>query len=79
MKLNPYKSDGEIPWLYASFRRIKANPKKVKAILEMSLPKLTKEVLRLTERIGALNCFISKLANKCLPFFKLCRAATRYK
>ena len=49
-----------------SSRRIEANPKKIKAILEMSPPKLTREVHRLVRRIVALNRFISNLVGKCL-------------
>lgn len=42
----------------------------MKAILEMSSPKIVKEVQKLTGRVVALNRFISKATNKCLPFFK---------
>ena len=36
----------------------------------MTSPKTVKEVQKLTRRIAALNRFISKETNKCLPFFK---------
>ena len=36
----------------------------------MSSPKIVKEVQKLTGRVVALNRFISKATNKCLPFFK---------
>ena len=36
----------------------------------MSLPRTVKEVQSLTGRIAALNRFVSKATDKCLPFFK---------
>ena len=49
---------------------IEANPKKVRAILEMTSPRIVKEVQKLIGRIVALNRFVSKVTDKCLPFFK---------
>ena len=37
----------------------------------MVSPKIVKEVQRLTGRTAALNRFVSKATNKCLPFFKV--------
>ena len=54
---------------------IEANTEKVKAILEMSSPKTIKEVQKLTRRVAALNKFVSKATNKCLPFFKTLKHA----
>ena len=54
---------------------IKANLEKVKAILEMSSPKTIKEVQKLIGRVVALNKFVSKATNKCLPFFKTLKHA----
>ena len=75
MKLNPSKcafgvSSGKFLGFMVSQRGIEANPKKVKAILEMSSPRTVKEVQSLTGRIAALNRFVSKTTDKCLPFFK---------
>ena len=47
----------------------------MKAILEMSSPKTIKEVQKLTGRVAALNRFVSKATNKCLPFFKTLKHA----
>ena len=58
-----------------SQRGIEANPEKVRAILEMSSPKMVKEVQSLTGRVAALNRFISKVMDKCLPFFKTLKRA----
>ena len=49
---------------------IEANPKKIKAILEMTSPRNVKEVQKLTRRVAAFNRFISRVVDKCLPFFK---------
>ena len=54
---------------------IEANTEKVKAILEMSSPKTIKEVQKLIGRVVALNKFVSKATNKCLPFFKTLKHA----
>ena len=39
----------------------------------MELPKNVKEVQSLTGWVAALNRFVSKSTNKCLPFFKVLR------
>ena len=80
MKLNPSKcalgvSSGKFLRFIVSQRGIEANPEKVRAILEMSSPKMVKEVQSLTGRVAALNRFISKVMDKCLPFFKTLKRA----
>ena len=75
MKLNPNKcafgvASGKFLGFTVSQRGIEANPEKVRAILDMVSPKTVKEVQKLTGRITALNKFVSKATNKCLPFFK---------
>ena len=80
MKLNPSKcafgvSSGKFLWFMVSRRGIEANPEKVRAILEMSLPKTIKEVQSLTGRVPTLNRFVSKATDKCLPFFKTLKRA----
>ncbi|KAL0415265.1 UNVERIFIED_CONTAM: Retrovirus-related Pol polyprotein from transposon opus [Sesamum latifolium] len=54
-------------------RGIKTNPLKIKAISDMKAPANINEIQRLTERIAALSHFISKAAEKSLPFFKVLR------
>jgi len=78
MKLNPMKcafrvSLGKFLGFMVSQRGIKANPEKVKAVLEMDAPRTMKQLQRLTGRIAALNRFISRSTDKCLPFFKILR------
>ena len=58
-----------------SQKEIKANPKKVRAILDMISPKTVKEVQKLIGSIMALNKFIFKVTDKCLPFFKTLKQA----
>ena len=58
-----------------SKKGIEANPEKVQAIINMASPKTVKEVLKLIRRIAALNRFISRATDKCLPFFKTLKQA----
>uniref|UniRef100_A0A2N9IG75 Reverse transcriptase domain-containing protein n=1 Tax=Fagus sylvatica TaxID=28930 RepID=A0A2N9IG75_FAGSY len=60
MKLNPAKcvfgvSSGKFLGFMVSQRGIEANPDKIKAILEMSPPKIVKKVQNLTGKAAALN------------------------
>ena len=41
----------------------------------MSSPKTVKKIQKLTKRIVALNRFVSKATDKCLPFFKTLKQA----
>ena len=80
MKLNPSKcvfgvSSGKFLGFIVSQRGIDANPDKIKAILEMQLPKNIKETQGLTRRIAALNRFVFRSTDKCLHFFKILRKA----
>ena len=80
MKLNPSKctfgvASGKFLGFMVSHKGIEANPKKIKAILDMKPPQNIKEVQSLTGRVAALNRFVSKATNKCLPFFKVLKKA----
>ena len=80
MKLNPSKcafgvSFGKFLGFMVSQRGIEANPDKIQAILDMERPKNIKEVQSLTGRVTALNRFVSKAIDKCLPFFKIPKKA----
>ncbi|XP_048608335.1 uncharacterized protein LOC125584234 [Brassica napus] len=59
-------------------RGIEANPKQISAILDLPSPKNSREVQRLTGRIAALNRFISRSTDKCLPFYELLRGNKRF-
>nr|XP_023882263.1 uncharacterized protein LOC111994609 [Quercus suber] len=80
MKLNPGKcvfgvASGKFLGFMVSQRGIEANPEKVQAIINMASPKTVKEVQKLTGRIAALNRFVSRATDKCLPFFKTLKKA----
>ena len=48
---------------------IKTNLDKIRAIVEMALLKNVKEVQSLNGKVAALNRFVSRVTDKCLPFF----------
>ena len=80
MRLNPSKSVfGVVSRKFLGFmvfqRGIEANSEKVQAIFNMASPITVKEVQKLTGRIAALNRFISRVTDKCLPFFKTLKQA----
>ena len=84
MKLNPDKCTfalgaGKFLGFLVSQRGIEANPEKIQAILDMHPPRTIRDVQRLTGRLAALRRFISKLAERCLPFFNTLRGATSTK
>ena len=56
-------------------RGIEANPEKIKAIRWMKPPTTKKGVRNLTGRLASLKRFISRSAEKCLPFFKALKGA----
>ena len=80
MKLNHTKcvfgiASGKFFGFVVSQRRIETNPEKVQAIINMTSPKTVKEVQKLTGRIAALNMFVCRATDKCLPFFKTLKQA----
>ena len=58
-----------------SHRGIEANPDKIQAILNMKPPQNIKEAQSLTGWVAALNKFVFKATDKCLPFFKVLKKA----
>ena len=76
MKLNPSKcafgvSSRKFLGFMVSHRGIEANHDKIQAILDMKPPQSVKKVQSLTGRVAALNRFVSKATDKCLPFFRV--------
>ena len=74
MKLNLGKytfkvTAGKCLGFMVSQRGIKANPDKIRAIIEMTPPRNLKEVHSLNGKVAALNWFVSRATDKCLPFF----------
>ncbi|XP_056842923.1 uncharacterized protein LOC130495538 [Raphanus sativus] len=83
MKLNPAKctfgvSSGEFLGYIVTQRGIEANPKQISAVLNLPSPRNCREVQRLTGRIAALNRFISRSTDKCLPFYDLLRGNKKF-
>ena len=75
MKLNPGKcafgvTAGKFLGFMVSQKRIEANPNKIRPIMEMAPPRNVKEVQSLNGKIAALNRFMSRATDKCLPFFR---------
>ena len=52
-------------------RGIEVNPDQIKAINNLQPPQNSKEVQKLIEMTAALNRFISRSADRCIPFFLL--------
>ena len=80
IKLNPAKCmfgilSGKFLGHLVSRRGIEANPEKIRAIINMRSPRTTKEFQILAGRIVALNRFVSRATDRCLPFFKILRKA----
>ena len=75
MKLNPKKcsfgvEEGKFLGYLISSEGIRANPKKTRAIANMQSPKSLKEMQSLSGKLAALNRFLSKSAERSLPFFE---------
>ena len=73
MKLNPGKcafrvTAGKFLGFMVSQRGIKVNLDKIQAIMEMKPPRNVKEVQSLNGKVAALNRFVSRATDKCLPF-----------
>ena len=52
-----------------SQRGIEVNLEKIQAIMELKPPRTVKEVQSLNGKIAALNRFVSRATDRCLPFF----------
>ena len=76
MKFNPGKcpfgvTAGKFLGFMVSQRGIEANSDKIRAIMEMTPLRNVKEVQSLNGKVAALNRFILRATNKCLPFFRM--------
>ncbi|KAL5743996.1 hypothetical protein ACOSP7_026858 [Xanthoceras sorbifolium] len=75
MKLNPKKcvfgvASGKFLGFLVHQRVIEANPEKIDALVKIKPPRTLKEFQRLTRCLAALNRFIARSTDKCLPLFK---------
>ena len=78
IKLNPSKcafgvASEKFLGFMISQRGIEVNPNKIQAILNMEPTRRVKDIQSLTGWIAALNKFVSKATDKCLPFFRVLR------
>ena len=76
LKLNPEKyvldvPSGKLLGFFVSHRGIEAHQDKIKAIKQIKAPKRIKDLHRLTSGVAAMSRFISKSAERALPFFKI--------
>ncbi|XP_019157206.1 PREDICTED: uncharacterized protein LOC109153800 [Ipomoea nil] len=75
LRLNPKKcafavQGGKFLGYMVTKRGIEPNPEKVQAIIDMQPPSTVKDLLWLTGRLAALSRFLSKAADKTIPFFE---------
>ena len=84
IKLNPTKCvfgvpSGKFLGFLVSHRGIEANPDKIKAIEGMQPPRRLKDMQRLAGCMASLGRFISKFAERALPFFKIMKRTGTFK
>jgi hypothetical protein len=85
LPVRPWNSESYVatPWLQTTPHQeqpstksgIEANPSKIEAILRMEPPSTKKGAQRLTGRLASLNRFISRSAERTLPFFEVLKSA----
>src|SRR4051794_5334584 len=83
IKLNPKKCffgipGGQVLGYLISARGIEANPKKIKAILDMDRPTNLKQIQRLAGRVAALSRSIARLREKALPLYALMQKTSKF-
>ena len=84
MKMNPQKSVfGAVSRKFLGFlvskRGVKANPEKIRAVLDMRPPTTVKEVQRLASRVALLGRFVLKSDDRCAEFFKIVQSPNEFK
>ncbi|GJR61464.1 reverse transcriptase domain-containing protein [Tanacetum coccineum] len=82
MKLNPNKcafgiEEGMFLGYKVNTKGIKVCPDKVEAVLSLQSLKCLKDVQKLNGKLASLNRFLSKSAEKSLPFFKTLKKCTK--
>ena len=83
IKLNPTKCvfavlSGKFLGFMVSQRGIEAKPDKIRATMGVKFHKTVKEVQSLIGKVVALNKFVSRATEKCLPFFKVLKKAIQW-
>nr|XP_043639225.1 uncharacterized protein LOC122610294 [Erigeron canadensis] len=82
MKLNPSKcsfgmEEGKFLGHIVTARGIKANLKKIQAVIDIPSPRTMKQVQSLNGKLASLARFLSKAADRSLPFFKTLKGCLR--
>ncbi|GJW58008.1 reverse transcriptase domain-containing protein [Tanacetum coccineum] len=82
MKLNPNKCtfgmrEGTFLGYKVDTDRLRVCPDKVEAVLSLPSPKCLNDVQKLNGKLASLNIFLSKSAEKSLPFFKTLKNCTK--
>ncbi|GJY13758.1 reverse transcriptase domain-containing protein [Tanacetum coccineum] len=82
MKLNPKKctfgmQEGMFLGYKVSTNGLRACPDKADAVLSLPSPRCIKDVQKLNGKLASLNRFLSKSAEKSLPFFKTLKKCTK--
>ncbi|GJV91212.1 reverse transcriptase domain-containing protein [Tanacetum coccineum] len=82
MKLNPKKyafgmREGTFLGYKVDADGLRVCPDKVEAVLNLPSPKCLKDVQKLNGKLASLNRFLSKSAEKSLPFFKTLKKCTK--
>jgi dsDNA-binding SOS-regulon protein len=68
---------GQLLGFLVSARGIKANPKKIQAILAMAKPTKLHEIQQLVGRVAALSRFVAQLGEKALSFYALMKKSDK--
>ncbi|GJV67645.1 reverse transcriptase domain-containing protein [Tanacetum coccineum] len=84
MKLNSKKcsfgmEEGKFLGYIVTLKGIRANPDKTKAVMDMPSPKTLKQMQSLSGKLAALNRFLSKSAERSLPFLDKLKKCTNKK
>lgn len=61
-----------------SARGIETNPEKIHVVVDMEALKCIKDIQKLNGQLAALERFISKLAEKALPFFVVLKGSKNF-
>ena len=74
MRLNPKKctfgvTSGKLLGYMVNERGIKANPNKIRVILDMPTPRTEREIRGFLGRLQYISRFIARLTNICEPIF----------
>nr|GFD24273.1 reverse transcriptase domain-containing protein [Tanacetum cinerariifolium] len=82
MKLNPKKCafgmmEGTFLGYEVDTDGLRMSPDKVKAVIDLPSLKCLKDVQKLNGKLASLNRFLSKSAEKSLPFFKMLKKCTK--